>query len=48
MLDLNEVIEFGKYVIEFGYDVFFVVILFYYLFIFEEIRDYYFDIIEVI
>ena len=45
-LDLNEAIELGKYATELGYDALSAVTPFYYPFTFEEIRDYYFDIIE--
>ena len=43
-LDLNEAIELGN--ITLGYDALSAVTPFYYPFTFEEIRDYYFDIIE--
>ncbi len=46
LLDLNEAIELGKYATELGYDALSAVTPFYYPFTFEEIRDYYFDIIE--
>ncbi|MEJ7541348.1 N-acetylneuraminate lyase [Staphylococcus intermedius] len=45
-LDLNEAIELGKYATELGYDSLSAVTPFYYPFTFEEIRDYYFAIIE--
>ncbi len=46
-LDLEmEAIELGKYATELGYDALSAVTPFYYPFTFEEIRDYYFDIIE--
>ncbi|AVQ33673.1 N-acetylneuraminate lyase [Staphylococcus muscae] len=45
-LDLNEAIELGKYATELGYDALSAVTPFYYPFTFEEIRDYYFKIIE--
>ena len=45
-LDLNEAIELGKYATELGYDVISAVTPFYYLFSFEEIKDYYFELIE--
>lgn len=45
-LDLNEAIELGQYATEFGYDSLSAVTPFYYPFTFEEIRDYYFKIIE--
>ena len=44
-LDLNETIELGKYATELGYDALSVT-PFYYPFSFEEIKQYYFDIIE--
>ncbi|MFQ3783392.1 N-acetylneuraminate lyase [Staphylococcus saprophyticus] len=45
-LDLNEAIELGKYATELGYDAISAVTPFYYLFSFEEIKDYYFKLIE--
>lgn len=45
-LDLNEAIELGKYATNLGYDALSVVTPFYYPFSFEEIKQYYFDIIE--
>lgn len=45
-LDLKEAIELGKYATELGYDAISAVTPFYYPFSFEEIRDYYFDLIE--
>lgn len=45
-LDLNEAIELGKYATELGYDAISAVTPFYYLFSFEEIKDYYFELIE--
>ncbi|WP_353457855.1 N-acetylneuraminate lyase [Staphylococcus coagulans] len=45
-LDLNEAIELGRYATELGYDALSAVTPFYYPFTFEEIRDYYFKIIE--
>ncbi len=39
-------IELGKYATELGYDALSAVTPFYYPFIFEEIRDYYLDVIE--
>lgn len=45
-LDLNETIELGKYATELGYDALSAVTPFYYPFSFEEIKQYYFDIIE--
>ncbi len=46
-LDLNEAIELGKYATELGYDALFLPLTpFDHPFTFEEIRDYYFDIIE--
>ena len=45
-LDLNEAIELGKYVTNLGYDALSAVTPFYYPFSFEEIKQYYFDIIE--
>ena len=45
-LDLNEAIELGKYATELGYDALSAVTPFYYPFSFEEIKQYYFDIIE--
>ena len=45
-LDLNEAIELGKYATEFGYDAISAVTPFYYPFSFEEIKDYYFELIE--
>ncbi|OAO34417.1 N-acetylneuraminate lyase [Staphylococcus saprophyticus] len=45
-LDLNEAIELGKYATELGYDVISAVTPFYYPFSFEEIKDYYFELIE--
>ena len=45
-LDLNEAIELGKYATDLGYDALSAVIPFYYPFSFEEIKQYYFDIIE--
>ncbi|MDW4296787.1 N-acetylneuraminate lyase [Staphylococcus saprophyticus] len=45
-LDLNEAIELGKYATELGYDAIFAVTPFYYPFSFEEIKDYYFELIE--
>lgn len=47
-LDLNEAIELGKYATELGYDALSAVTPFYYPFSFEEIKQYYFDIIEAI
>lgn len=45
-LDLNEAIELGKYATELGYDAISAVTSFYYPFSFEEIKDYYFELIE--
>lgn len=45
-LDLNEAIELGKYATELGYDAISSVTPFYYPFSFEEIKDYYFTLIE--
>lgn len=45
-LDLNEAIELGKYATNLGYDALSAVTPFYYPFSFEEIKQYYFDIIE--
>ena len=45
-LDLNETIELGKYATELGYDALSAVTPFYYPFSFEEIKQYYFDIIR--
>lgn len=45
-LDLNEKIELGKYATELGYDAISAVTPFYYPFSFEEIKDYYFELIE--
>lgn len=45
-LDLNEAIELGKYATELGYDAISAVTPFYYPFSFEEIKQYYFDLIE--
>ncbi|GGG94694.1 N-acetylneuraminate lyase [Staphylococcus pragensis] len=45
-LDLNEAIELGKYATELGYDALSAVTPFYYPFSFEEIKNYYFEIIE--
>lgn len=45
-LDLNEAIELGKYTTDLGYDALSAVTPFYYPFSFEEIKQYYFDIIE--
>lgn len=45
-LDLNEAIELGKYATELGYDAISAIIPFYYPFSFEEIKDYYFELIE--
>ncbi|MCO4347387.1 N-acetylneuraminate lyase [Staphylococcus agnetis] len=45
-LDLNEAIVLGQYATELGYDALSAVTPFYYPFTFEEIRDYYFKIIE--
>ncbi|ALN77129.1 N-acetylneuraminate lyase [Staphylococcus agnetis] len=45
-LDLNEAIALGQYATELGYDALSAVTPFYYPFTFEEIRDYYFKIIE--
>ena len=45
-LDLNEAIELGKYATELGYDAISAVTPFYYPFSFEEIIDYYFELIE--
>ena len=45
-LDLNEAIELGKYATDLGYDALSAVTPFYYPFSFEEIKQYYFDIIE--
>ncbi|MFK3831867.1 N-acetylneuraminate lyase [Staphylococcus saprophyticus] len=45
-LDLNEAIELGKYATELGYDAISAVTPFYYSFSFEEIKDYYFELIE--
>ncbi|MCO4337849.1 N-acetylneuraminate lyase [Staphylococcus agnetis] len=45
-LDLNEAIVLGQYATELGYDALSAVTPFYYTFTFEEIRDYYFKIIE--
>ncbi|MDW3895090.1 N-acetylneuraminate lyase [Staphylococcus saprophyticus] len=44
--DLNEAIELGKYATELGYDAISAVTPFYYPFSFEEIKDYYFELIE--
>ena len=45
-LDLNEAIELGKYATDLGYDALSAVTPYYYPFSFEEIKQYYFDIIE--
>lgn len=45
-LDLNEAIELGKYATQLGYDAISAVTPFYYPFTFEEIKDYYFELIE--
>ncbi|MDU3988170.1 MAG: N-acetylneuraminate lyase [Staphylococcus sp.] len=45
-LDLNEAIELGKYATDLGYDALSAVTPFNYPFSFEEIKQYYFDIIE--
>lgn len=45
-LDLNEAIELGKCATNLGYDALSAVTPFYYPFSFEEIKQYYFDIIE--
>lgn len=45
-LDLNEAIELGKYATDLGYDALSAETPFYYPFSFEEIKQYYFDIIE--
>lgn len=45
-LDLQEAIELGKYATELGYDAISAVTPFYYPFSFEEIKDYYFELIE--
>lgn len=45
-LDLNEAIELGKYATDLGYNALSAVTPFYYPFSFEEIKQYYFDIIE--
>lgn len=45
-LDMNEAIELGKYATELGYDVISAVTPFYYPFSFEEIKEYYFKLIE--
>lgn len=45
-LDLNEAIELGKYATDLGYDALSAITPFYYPFSFEEIKQYYFDIIE--
>ncbi|MCT1651988.1 N-acetylneuraminate lyase [Staphylococcus saprophyticus] len=45
-LDLNEAIELGKYATELGYDAISAITPFYYPFSFEEIKDYYFELIE--
>lgn len=45
-LDLNEAIELGKYATELGYDALSAVTPFYYPLSFEEIKQYYFDLIE--
>lgn len=45
-LDLNESIELGQYATELGYDAISAVTPFYYPFSFEEIKDYYFELIE--
>lgn len=45
-LDLNEAIELGQYAKSLGYDALSAVTPFYYPFTFEEIKDYYFAIIE--
>ncbi|MGW8026914.1 N-acetylneuraminate lyase [Staphylococcus xylosus] len=45
-LDLNEAIELGKYATELGYDAISAVTPFYYPFTFDEIKDYYFELIE--
>ncbi|MCT1483415.1 N-acetylneuraminate lyase [Staphylococcus hominis] len=45
-LDLNEAIELGKYATNLGYDALSAVTPYYYPFSFEEIKQYYFDIIE--
>lgn len=45
-LDLNEAIELGKYATELGYDAISAVTPFYYPFSFEEIKDYYFELIK--
>lgn len=45
-LDMNEAIELGKYATELGYDAISAVTPFYYPFSFEEIKEYYFKLIE--
>lgn len=45
-LDLNEAIELGQYATDLGYDAISAVTPFYYPFSFEEIKQYYFDLIE--
>ena len=45
-LDMNEAIELGEYATELGYDAISAVTPFYYPFSFEEIKEYYFKLIE--
>lgn len=45
-LDLNEAIELGKYATALGYDAISAVTPFYYPFSFEEIKDYYYELIQ--
>ncbi|WP_213407210.1 N-acetylneuraminate lyase [Staphylococcus pettenkoferi] len=45
-LDMNEAIELGKYATELGYDAISAVTPFYYPFSFDEIKEYYFKLIE--
>lgn len=45
-LDMNEAIELGKYAKELGYDAISAVTPFYYPFSFDEIKEYYFKLIE--
>ncbi|MCG3399618.1 N-acetylneuraminate lyase [Staphylococcus massiliensis] len=47
-LDINEAIELGQYATEFGYDAISAVTPFYYPFTFEEIKNYYFDLVDAI
>ncbi|MCY1626637.1 N-acetylneuraminate lyase [Staphylococcus pettenkoferi] len=45
-LDMNEAIELGKYATELGYDAISAITPFYYPFSFDEIKEYYFKLIE--